>query len=137
MFIVANKSGRLVEIRLGSKLSFTEAPKLVQEVMRVTSAISGRVVGVTDLRQATRTADPEMIDIVSGMLRSENPKIERNALLVSRESATFALQMERMVKVAGTAARRVFRHRAEVEAWLGAVLTPLERARLALFLDET
>ena len=135
MFTVANKSGRLVEIRLGTKLPISEAPQFVQEVMAVTAAISGRVVGITDLRLATKTADPEMIDVVSGMLRSENPKIERNGLLVSTESATFALQMDRMVKTAGTASRRVFRSRPEVEAWLGSVLTPAERARLSIFLD--
>jgi hypothetical protein len=136
MFSVANEVGRLVEIRLGTRLPIEEAPRFVQEVMRLTAAIKGRVVGITDLRAATRTVDPEMIGVVSGMLRSENPKIERNALLLSSESATFALQMDRMIKTAGSAARRIFRERAEVEAWLGAVLTPAERSRLAVFLDQ-
>lgn len=135
MFTVANEVGRLVEIRLGTKLPIEEAPRFIQEVMRITANIAGRVVGVTDLRAGTRTADPDMIGVVSGMLRSENPKIERNALLVAPDSALFALQMDRMIKGAGSTARRLFRARHEVEAWLAPVLTPAECARLALFLD--
>jgi hypothetical protein len=51
-------------------------------------------------------------------------------------SPTFTLQMERMVKSAGTVQRRIFKTRDEAEAWLGEVLTGAERARLRTFLDE-
>ena len=51
-------------------------------------------------------------------------------------SPTFALQMERLVKSAGTAQRRIFKTRQEAESWLGAVHTGAARARLRTFLDE-
>jgi hypothetical protein len=44
--------------------------------------------------------------------------------------------MERMVKSAGTAQRRIFKTRGEAEGWLAEVLTGAERARLRTFLDE-
>lgn len=135
-FTVANHVGRLIEVRVVPPLSLDEATRFMQEVVRLTSLQAGKIVACTDLRTGTRTVDPDTIDLLAGIMRSENPRLERNALIVSPMSATFALQMERMVKTAGTAQRRIFRSRGEAETWLGEVLSGAERGRLRTYLDE-
>lgn len=128
--------GRLLEVRVVPPLTMEEATRFMQEVVRLMSAQPARIVAITDLRTGSRTIDPDSVDFIAGIMRSENPRVERNALLVSPASATFVLQMERMVKTAGAAQRRIFKSRPEAEAWLGELLTGAERARLRTFLDE-
>ena len=135
-FTVANHVGRLIEIRVVPPLPIEDATRFLQEVVRLTAVQPGKIVAVTDLRTGLRTVDPNSIDFIAAIMRSENPKLERNALILSSMSPTFALQMERMVKTAGAVQRRIFKTRGEAEAWLGEVLTGAERARLRAFLDE-
>jgi hypothetical protein len=135
-FTVGNHVGRLLEVRVVPPVTLEEATRFLQEIVRLTGAVSSKIVACTDLRGATRATDPEMIDFIAGVIRSENPRLERNALIVPVRSPTFALQMERLVKSAGTAQRRIFKTRGEAETWLGEVLTGGERARLRTFLDE-
>jgi hypothetical protein len=136
-FTVANHVGRLIEVRVVPPLSMDEATRFMQEVVRLTSLQQGKIVACTDLRTGTRTIDPDSIDLMAGIMRSENPRLERNALIVSPASATFVLQMERMVKTAAAPQRRIFKSRGEAEAWLGEVLNGAERGRLRAFLDES
>jgi hypothetical protein len=134
---VANSTGRLIEVRVVPPVTMDEATRFMGEIVRIISAHPGKIVACTDLRAGSRTIDPDSIDFIAGIIRSENPRLERNALIVPSMSPTFGLQMERMVKASGAgAARRVFRTRGEAEAWLGGVLTDGERRRLAAFLDE-
>lgn len=133
---VANHVGRLIEIRVAPPVPLAETTRFVQEVLRLTALQPGKIVGCTDLRPAARTVDPDSIDFIAAIMRSENPRLERNAFVLAPAAATFALQMERMVKSAGAAQRRIFKARADAEAWLGEVLSPAERARLRSFLDE-
>ena len=133
---VGNHVGRLFEMRIVPPVTLEETTRFLQEIVRLTSAQPAKIVACTDLRGATRSTDPDTIDIIAGILRSENPRLERNALIVPVMSPTFTLQMERMVKSAGTVQRRIFKTRGEAETWLGEVLTGAERARLRAFLDE-
>lgn len=133
---VGNHVGRLLEVRVVPPVSLEETTRFLQEIVRLTAAQPAKIVACTDLRGGSRAADPDMIDFIAGIIRSENPRLERNALVVPVLSPTFALQMERMVKNAGTAQRRIFKTRGEAEGWLGEVLTGAERARLRTFLDE-
>ena len=133
---VGNHVGRLLEVRVVPPVTLEETTRFLQEIVRLTAAQPAKIVACTDLRGGARATDPEMIDFIAGVIRSENPRLERNALVVPPLSPTFALQMERMVKSAGTQQRRIFKTRGEAEAWLGEVLTGAERARLRTFLDE-
>jgi hypothetical protein len=133
---VGNHVGRLFEMRIHPPVTMEETTRFLQDIVRLTTAQPAKIVACTDLRSASRTADPDTIDFIAGILRSENPRLERNALIVSTASPTFLLQMERMVKSAGNAQRRIFKARGEAEAWLADVLTGSERARLRTFLDE-
>src|SRR3954469_25797731 len=133
---VGNHVGRLFEVRVVPPVTLEETTRFLQDIVRLTTAQPGKIVACTDLRGGTRTTDPDTIDIIAGVIRSENPRLERNALVVPAMAPTFTLQMERMVKSAGTVQRRIFKTRGEAEAWLGEVLTGAERARLRTFLDE-
>jgi hypothetical protein len=133
---VANHVGRLLEIRVVPPVTLDDTTRFLQDVVRLISAQTAKVVACTDLRIGMRTIDPDSIDFIAGIMRSENPRLERNALIVPAASATFVLQMERMIKTAGALQRRIFRTRGEAEAWLGEVLTGAEKARLRTFLDE-
>lgn len=134
---VANSVGRFIEVRVVPPVTMDEATRFMGEIVRIISAHPGKIVACTDLRTGSRTIDPDSIDFIAGIIRSENPRLERNALIVSSTAPTFLLQMERMVKASGAgAARRVFRARGEAEAWLAEVLTDVEKRRLAAFLDE-
>jgi hypothetical protein len=133
---VGNHVGRLFEVRVVPPVTLEETTRFLQDIVRLTTAQPGKIVACTDLRGGTRATDPNTIDIIAGVIRSENPRLERNGLIVPAISPTFTLQMERMIKSAGTAQRRIFKTRDEAEAWLGEVLTGAERARLRTFLDE-
>src|SRR3954454_23351431 len=108
-FNVANHVGRLIEGRVDPPLTMEEATRFMQEIIRLISTQPGKIVACTDLRTATRTTDPDTIDFLAGIIRSENPRLERNALILSAasSSATFTLQMERMIKSAGAVMRRI------------------------------
>jgi hypothetical protein len=136
-FSAATNVGRLLEVRVVPPLTMEEATRFLQEIVRLTAAQTGKIVACTDLRTGTRTIDPDSIDLIAGIMRSENPRLERNALVVSPQAPTFILQMERMIKTAGAVQRRIFKARPEAEAWLGEVLSGSERARLRTFLDES
>jgi len=134
--VVGNHVGRLFEMRIQPPVTMEETTRFLQDIVRLTTAQPAKIVACTDLRGAVRTTDPDTIDFIAGILRSENPRLERNALLVSSGSPTFMLQMERMVKTAGHDRRRIFKTRHDAESWLAEVLTGAERARLRTFLDE-
>ncbi|MCU1279972.1 MAG: hypothetical protein JWM53_3518 [bacterium] len=134
-FTVANHVGRLIEVRIKPPLRKEQAARFMQEVVRV-SAAHPTFVACTDLRASTRTTDPDTIDVIAGIMRSESPRVERTALIVSAASSTLLLQLDRLVKSAGAAQRRIFRTRQEAESWLDEVLDDAERERLRAFLDE-
>ena len=134
---VTNRVGRLIEVRVVPPVTMDEATAFMMDIVRLISAHGGKIVACTDLRAATRTIDPDSIDFIASLIKSENPRLERNGLVVSSLAPTFTLQMERMVKVSGAGSqRRVFKTRVEAEAWLGEVLAEPEKARLRQFLDE-
>src|SRR4051794_7262569 len=130
-FTVANRVGRLIEVRVVPPLTIEEATRFVQQIVELIGTQPGKIVACTDLRSAARTTDPATIDMLAGIIRSENPRLERNALILSSSSATFVLQMERMIKSAGAVMRRIFKGRADAESWLGEVLNSAERRRLS------
>jgi hypothetical protein len=132
-YSVAHKVGRLVEVRIEGRPEDPNA--FLHELVRVIGGVAGRIVVATDLRKMAKAANPDEIDSIASFMRGENPRVERNALLLPGESATVQMQIERMVKSAGSESRRLFRVRGAAEAWLAEILNAEERARLAAFLD--
>ncbi len=128
-----NAVGRLVEVRFASPLTLDEVKEFVGEHRAITNRLARKYVGVVDLLQADVFPIPvaeALIQLLSGMA----PMVERTALLI-RESALFALQVERVIRNSNHPDRRVFRDPEQLKAWLGEVLDPTERARLERFVD--
>jgi hypothetical protein len=135
MFTAELRVGRLLEVRMRSPLPLPEAQALIGEIRRLVKATRAPSLGVIDLR-GVRLLDPDVVDFLGELMRRDNPWLARNAFLLAEASAVKTLQIERMLKEGGSASRRSFRRRADVEAWLGEALDAREQARLRAFLDE-
>jgi hypothetical protein len=135
MYSVANHTGLLLEIRIASPFSMEDAMAVFKQIYRAMSKERGKSKVIADLR-GLRVVDPAIIDLVTGMMKQDNPFVERNAFLLPDSGALLAIQTERLIKQVGSEARRNFRERHEAEHWLGEVLTAPEQARLSAFLDE-
>jgi hypothetical protein len=68
-----------------------------------------------------------------GVAPAYTPKVERAGFLIS-DGALAVLQVERVIRESNSSARRAFRERVELEAWLGEIMTPLEKLDLRQFL---
>ncbi len=135
MITVAHSVGRLVEVRIFTPVTAEEIQSMAQQISLAYAACSPRqVIGCTDLRGAN-LFPVELADQVAAFMKRGNPRTERNGFIVG-ESALFSLQVERVVREAGSPSRRTFRGRRELEGWLGEVLSALEQQRLSSFLDE-
>ncbi len=134
LFVVKNPAGKLVTYRVGSPIDDVNAAQAAAELRTTIVAVGRPVVVCTDLTDA-RTFSERVADEFVVLMRSDNPKIERSALLLSDTSATFLLQMDRMVREAASPARRIFRDRQALRGWLHPVLSNEEGAALEAFLS--
>jgi hypothetical protein len=78
---------------------------------------------------------PEASDALIDLLRQGNRRFSRSAVLLSPGDATFALQVERLFRDAGSPDRRAFRASGQMLAWLAEVLTPPESRRANVFIE--
>jgi hypothetical protein len=136
VFSVQNKVGQLLEIRVASPFTLEDAGALFKQIYRTMPKDRGKSRVIADLR-GLRIVDPQIIDMVVGMMRIDNPMVERNAFLLPDSGALVLIQSERMLKELGAESRRAFRNRTDAEKWLGEVLSPEEKLRMRRFLDES
>ena len=134
MFSVDVRTGKLLEVRVGSPFTMDEASQLFKEIYKK-GPRGGGVRVIVDMRQM-RLLDPDVIDLMTGFMQKDNPLVERNAFLLPDGSALLQIQSDRMLKQVGSASRRNFRDREQAESWLAELCTPAEKARLKQFLDE-
>jgi hypothetical protein len=135
MYEVRNPKGRLVTLRLASPIDEPESARAVEDIRRVLGGVSGRARICTDLSGA-RTFPPEVAERFVALMKVDNPKIERSGFLIG-QNATFALQIERMLRAAGSSSRLTFRAVADLTAWLSKVCDEPEQRALATFLAES
>jgi hypothetical protein len=131
MFTIENVVGRFCELRVDGRLTLPELPEFKARVASVMLTTPGRTVWCADVRRLA-VLPPEVFEPLVAILRTDNPKVERNGILVS-SSSTALMQMQRMIQEAGSPSRQVFREEQALKDWLGEVLTPAERARLERF----
>ena len=132
MFSIENNAGRLIEVRIQTPMVTADIAAFAGRLRSLITASAERIVICTDLRGAS-VFPPDVADGFVTIMRSDNPKLERSGFLVN-ESALFSLQVERMIRDAGGSSRRSFREGAPLLTWLGELLSPRERDRLASFL---
>lgn len=131
MMYVDCKVGRFIETRWVTPITGAHVDRFLTRTSAIMRGSSGSFVVFADLEQAT-ILPPEWIDRVVEMLRVDNGRIERNGMLLGG-SATFAMQVERMIRQANNPARRTFREMNELEDWITPVLNPMELARFNAF----
>jgi hypothetical protein len=133
MFEVGNPTGRLVTFRAVPPVEEANTENAARDLRAIIVGIPGRVVVCSDVSEG-RTFSAETTARFIALMKSDNRKVERSALLLSAASPTFQLQMERMVREAGNPARRTFLDRRELREWLRPVLSHEEQAALEAFL---
>jgi hypothetical protein len=134
MWSIENNAGRLVEIKVASPVNMTEAAEFQAKLVQTVQLTPGRIVLCADIREATVFA-PEVAARVTGMLRAENAKLERGAILLPPENAVFGIQIERLIREAGADYRQTFRETKPAIVWLSQSLHVREIARLRVFLS--
>ncbi|MET0592225.1 MAG: hypothetical protein ABW133_05970 [Polyangiaceae bacterium] len=136
-FSLATKVGRLVEARITS----LKTRKDVEEygdafgthLMRIPQGV--RAILIADHRPVSIYAQ-EVADRLLEMFKPLNAHLERVAIITAPSNATFAMQLDRIVRAAGYAARKVVYAPEEAVQHLAPVLTPQELKRVRQFLDE-
>jgi len=94
-----------------------------------------RAILCADHRPVTIYAQ-EVADKLLEMFKPLNAHLERVAILAAPTNATFAMQLDRIVRAAGYAARKVVYAPDEALQHLAPVLTPQELKRARIFLEE-
>jgi hypothetical protein len=136
-FSLATKVGRLVEARVFALRS----PKDVEDygsafgthLMRLPQG--SKAILCADHRPVTIYAQ-DVADRLLAMFKPLNAHLERVAILAAPSNATFAMQLDRIVRAAGYTARKVVYAPNEAVQHLAPVLTPQELNRMRAFLDE-
>jgi hypothetical protein len=133
MYTIVNRVGRLIEITIRSPVSLGEAARWQRDHDATVARVAGPYACFVDVVDAT-VFPPEVADAYVATMRNE-PQLLRTGILLN-EDRVLSLQVQRMIREGNAPSRRTFREAAELEAWLGEVLTPAERARLAQRLAE-
>jgi hypothetical protein len=78
----------------------------------------------------------DVADRLATLFAAMNSRLTRVAVVVSRSNATLAMQLERIVREANYASRRVFYEANDAATFLSSALSPAAAQRAAAFLGE-
>jgi hypothetical protein len=134
MVTVENNIGRLIEIRFPVPARKNDTHELQDKLIQLLGRMQGQVVICSQLAGGG-VIPPEDMDLQSNVLRRDNPRVERAAMVIPPEQPMLALQIERLVRDANHPGRRLCRTISEAEDWLTPVLNGTERMRLRAFLQ--
>jgi hypothetical protein len=134
-YIVENKVGALLEARVFGLRTREDADTYGADVGRAIAAMSRGVLPVllADHRPVA-IYPPPAADRLIEIFLDMNSRLERIAIIAARTNATLTLQLERLVREARYAKRKVFYEPADALAHLGPVLDPAARIRAQTFL---
>ncbi len=119
-------------IYIAPPFGIEDVPPFLGAIGKLLQDVSGRVVTCMDLRASLILA-PEAADQLIALMRKDNPRIERTAMLLS-DNALLGLQVARMIREAGNPNRRTFHDAESAVHWLDEVLSPAESISLRAFL---
>jgi hypothetical protein len=135
MHEVDSPAGRLVTFRVVRPADDANAEAAALALRAAVMAVRGPAIICSDVTQA-RTFSEQTAQRFILLMKADNPKVERSAMLLDPTSATYALQVERMVHEAGNPARRTFRDARLLQEWLRPVLSAQEEHALRVFLRQ-
>ncbi len=117
--------GRLIQTRLYALQHPRQVIQVQTAVIQALARLSRDAIICTDWRKIDVFA-PEVAEAVIGMLNVTNGRVQRGAILLHPDKATFNLQVERVLRDANNPARKSFRNAEKLLAWLSAILEPNE-----------
>jgi hypothetical protein len=136
-FSLVTNVGRLVEARVFALRTRKDVEDYGEafgtHLMRLPQGV--RAILCADHRPVNIYAQ-EVADRLLEMFKPLNAHLERVAIVAAPTNATFAMQLDRIVRAAGYAARKVVYTPEEAVQHLAPVLTPQELKRTRAFLDE-
>lgn len=135
MLSAENNIGCLLEIRFMSPFALGEVDVFVGQVRTIVKSAANPLVAISDLRQST-VLQPEAATKLIGLLKSDNPRIARNAAITSPGDNTISMQIARIFREANNPNRRLFTDVNEASTWLCEVLDSEEQLRLLSFLNQ-
>jgi hypothetical protein len=133
MVTVENNVGRLIEVRFTVPSRTSDSHVLQDKLIQALAKIQGQVV-ICTLIGGEGVLPPEDTGLHATVMRRDNARVERAAVVVPPDQPMLALQLERVMREAGNPARRLFQSVSETENWLSPVLAGGERVRLHAFL---
>jgi hypothetical protein len=128
------RTGRLVEVRIG-RLASTEDVEWLDTVFFAAMNVVGAGAVICADHRFASPLPSYLADAWAGSMRRNNRTLARSAILLDPANATFNLQIERIVRCAGSDERRMYVDREGLYEWLDGRLTADERAALREFLD--
>ncbi len=135
MILIANRVGRLVEIRHlppGEARDFDEAA--ATRFVALLESIPGAVMCL-DLRR-TQVLPAHLAKLMPDYMKRAEGHFEAAAYIASLESPTLFMQIRRLVSQTANPTRRVFSEAAAAIDWLDEKLDANERRRVRAFLAE-
>ena len=130
---VRHLGGVLIGIRIRRLRTQTEWRELSRGFAAAVEGVPWPLVTYGDYSGLTPMSEELANAFIQG-LRSFNSKIRRTAILLPQRSAVLRLQMERMLREARSAGRRICADSAEAREWLATCLDEEELARLDEFI---
>lgn len=135
-YTIEMRVGRLIEARVFRLVTADDT----EEYQRALLAVVQRAKGVTPVLCADHRPVPiypqAAADRLVDAFRPNNTRFDRIAIVVAPTNATLLLQLERIVREAGSSMRRVFREPDGALAHLTSALDAREAARARSFLAE-
>ncbi len=126
-------AGQLIVLRVGALRSMADWHTFSRSFFAAADEAPGPLVLCADYRRLQVLSDDVAKALVSDF-RHANPRVHRSAILLPHNAHTVRLQMERMLRDARNAGRRISADPADAKAWLSSELAAPERAALDQFL---
>jgi hypothetical protein len=128
-----NVAGKLLILRAAPRMDIADAQAIGAATRVHLTRLQHGVVALMDLR-GMLPVSPDVAAFWVQVLKSDNPAVKRSGVIV--DTATVGLQLERIVREAGSPARQCFREAGPCVAWLSEVMNDEERRALRKYLDE-
>lgn len=96
MITVAQKVGRLLEIRMTAPISIEELSLMQRDMIALLNRVQGKQVLCSDLSRI-QLFSAEQADWIAKFFRIDGARLERTAFVIG-DSATFMMQVERLIR---------------------------------------
>ncbi|MBS2029263.1 MAG: hypothetical protein JST54_15280 [Deltaproteobacteria bacterium] len=134
MMTVEMKVGRFIEIRGRGVVTQEEMQAFRSRLFALMVKAGRPIVAAVDMR-GLAPFDDTVRGMFVGLMRGDNPHVERSAHLAEAGSA-YHQQAVEMITLAGNPSRKLFSEVPELEHWLGERMDDAERAQMKAFLAE-